>query len=430
MEMIVLRRVEGGADEVVGRVRVSRASDTDSRAIITRSTRGVQPQDRVRAVYELPSDTSGADTRAPRTDTKKKIASGTKLLLGLIALIGLATIFKGGGDKGEEVPNATAAAFASPAEFGSIFDQGGILIAWNTPKEVRTGEIIEYHVWRDNHGTYFGSTGGSNVAGPVLAPDQTSAAQISCPLGSFDHHAVDDIAYRVPIEWVAPSRDHTDLEDGSASSMPGITPGKLHNYWVSCVYLRKTFKSAEEEGEDTYWETSPVPAGRATYLQQRPVCRFPGDVSGTQYVDLGDVRFEWEGCRSANEYVIEVSTSPQFKRDETWCKKVYQSTAQDGMLIQKDFVNELSTGSELQNVQPGDSLFWRIGARNNQDNPGPYPAGPTPCLEGEKNTRYIYSDPNEQFMFMKLETPSEPPSDGGDDGGDDDDNPPGPPLES
>lgn len=411
MEMIVLRRGESGLDEVVGRIRITAVTNMDARARIVQSTRGVRPGDRVRAVYDAPKDTGGTGTEAPRTDIRKKTALGSKLLWGLVALIGLATMFKGGGDRPEEVPGAVAAAFVSPAEFGSAFDEGGILIAWNNPSNLRYSDIMEYHVWRDNHGTYFSEGQEATLAGPVLAPDQTTAAPISCALGSYDHHSVDDIATRSPISYRYPSEDHTSLETGEVDPMLGITPGKTHPYWVSCVYRRQPVAGGED-AEATYWETTPVYAGRATYVA-RPVSVSPGSTSGGDYVDLSDVTFEWEGSENANQYVLEVSTSPYFERDQTWVGQVYQATSQTGQSCTQAYEDVLSEASELADLAAGTTLYWRVGARNSQDTPGPYPAGPSPMLSGAKSTRYIYSDPSDLFMFSTVDVPEAPDEDDG-----------------
>ncbi|HUV03551.1 MAG TPA: hypothetical protein VMX94_00420 [Armatimonadota bacterium] len=409
IEMIVFRRGEGGADEVVGRVRVSRVTSVDATASVIRSSRGVKPEDRVRAVYELPRDMGAAGTEAARTDRTKRIEKGSKLLWTVLLAFGLFALLKPGKDTPEQLGGAVAAAFMSPAEFGSLRHEGGILIAWNNPEGVRYADIIQYHVWRDNHSTYFSGGAASNFAGPVLAPDQTTALPISCALGSFDHHSIDDATDRVPISYVFPSNDHTAATAATVTSMPGITPGKSHNYWVSCVYRRQPAKSEEEGGRVTYWETTPVYAGRATYFLQRPRPLHPGDTSGAQYVSLDDVHFEWEGCRSGDVYVIEVSTSWEFKRDRTWVGKVYQPVSEDGTLCSRTFANVLNVSPELKDVQPGGMLYWRVGVRNSQDQPGPYPAGPSPGIEGEKNTRYIYSDPNEVLMFQMLGGVPPPP---------------------
>jgi len=406
MEMIVLRSGEGGVDEVVGRVRISRVAGTDSRALIIKSTRGIKPEDRVRAAYELPRDAEGAETKAPRTDRGKRVQKGSKLLWTFLVAFGLLALLKPGKDTSEQVGGAVAAAFANPAEFGSALDEGGIVIAWNNPPDVRFADILEYHVWRDNHPTYGGGGEGIQI-GPSLVPDQTTAPPISGALGSYDHHAVDDQTGR-ELDYIYPNQDHSKLTGGNVVMM-GITPGKSHNYWVSCVYSRQPAKSEEEGGAITYWETAPAYAGRATSFQQRPRPLHPGDTTGTQYVSLEDVTFEWEGCRSGDLYVIEISTTWEFRRDQTWVRKVYKPVSEDGTICSQRFVNELTVCSELRNVPAGTVLFWRVGTRNSQDTPGPYPAGPSSVLTGEKNTRYIYSDPNEVFMFQTLGGVPPPP---------------------
>lgn len=421
MELIALRRGEGGIEEVVARLRVTAVTDTDARAVVISATRGIQPQDRVRAVYDLPSDTQ--KDAAPRTDTQKRIKKGSKLLWGLGLLIGLGLLFKGGGDEPEQVPDAVVMAGKSP-EITSRVDDGGILVAWKTPKGIAHANIIEYHVWRDNIGS-IGSTGsGSGNIGPVRANDFYTALPYSGPAGYFDHSLIDDIT-TVQFDYQVPDADTHELAERTQDAAPPIIPSTLHHYWISCVYKRLPSKSEDEGGVITYWETTPAYAGCATYLQQRPELVYPGDITGTQMVDLSEVRFDWKGCRKADLYQIEVSTSPEFIRDQTWVKQVYQPVTQDGQFITRTFTNELNTCPELRNVQPGQMLYWRVGARNSQDRPGPVPAGPTPTLSGSKNTRYIYSDPHEVFMFMKLETPDLPPdTGGGDDGGDGDSPPP------
>jgi hypothetical protein len=393
MEMIVIRRGETGVDEVVGRIKVSRVSSTDAEAYVVHSVRGVKPEDRVRAVYELPKITEDSDIQAPRTDSKQRIAKGSKLLWTALAIAGLFALLKPGKDTPEEVPAGQVAAFAAPAEFGGGLDDMGVLIVWNNPRDVRFADIIEYHIWRDSATSY-----------PVLVREQNSAFPLSCALGSYDHHAVDDSMSR-SFTSRSPGGDHTSLASADVNAS-GVVPGRCHHYYISCVYRRQPVSA---EGDATYWETTPKYAGCATVFQQRPRTVSPGDVEGSQYEDLSDITFVWEGCRGADTYVIEVSTSPSFPRDETWVGKVTQPTSQDGVTITRTFRDVLSSCPELSNVQPGQKLYWRVGARNSRDNPGPYPAGPSPQVSGEKNTRYIYSDPNELLSFQVVGGVPEPP---------------------
>ncbi len=312
-----------------------------------------------------------------------------------------------------------AAAGARP-EVTTRWSEGGIVIAWNNPKGVRHADIIEYHVWMDNYGNAGTGNPGSQI-GPVLAPDQTSATPLSGALGSFDHHTIIDETGWEPHSYQYADTNH-ELQSVEIELLDGIKVGTTHNFWVSGLYRR----TSPADGTVTYWETSGVFGGRATYLL-RPVPVSPGGPSPTDFVDLENVTFEWEGSRGADLYRIEVSTSYNFERDNTWCSDVYRPTSVDGMLHTELFPNVLNNAPELANVTPGQTIYWRVGARNKADRPGPYPAGPSPSLNGPKNTRFIYSAPDSIFAFMIPEEVPGPPPNGDGDGGNGGDGPPPPP---
>ena len=439
MEMVVLRLGDTGLDEVVGRVRVTSVSDTDAKARVTDSSRGVKPQDRVKAVYELPKDDGGTQNVGSSADKKQSINRGSKIIIGAALLMGLWALMGKGGTKAETVPDAIAVAGASPS-VTDRFGDGGVLIAWNPPKPLRTQDILEYHVWRDNVGASIGGGGAGNV-GPAWAVSGNTGLSISGVLGSFDHSVLVDQAIWDPLAFSYPSVDHSSLESGSITPIEGLTLGKLHTYYVSCLYQRAKqitgsgssggtggTGGSTSGGDFTFWETTPVLAGRATYLS-RPMLTHPGGIAPGEFVDLSDVTFEWQGSRGANLYVIEVSPSPNFDRDITWCSQVIQATNLTGMPIIRNFKDVLSVSPELKGLAESTTLYWRVGARNTQDTPGPYPADPA-TTDGPKNTRFIYSDPNEMFQFSTLGgLPGLPPGDDGSGNGTDNgENPPGTPL--
>jgi hypothetical protein len=274
---------------------------------------------------------------------------------------------------------AAAGAMAGAApDVTTGFGEGGILVMWNSPAGISSADIIEYHVWRDNYGRYPPDPGSGLVAAPdAVAPPCSGAG------GNFDHHFVDGPAARESIQYRYADPDH-QLVSAAIASVPGITVGKQHQYWISCLYRRTN----PDDGAITYWETSPVSAGRATYLS-RPV---PVSPMNGEHTSLDEVTFEWEGSGGANVYVIEASTAPTFARDDTWVATLSAPTSSDGQAFSRTFMNTLSAAPELAGIDPDGTLYWRIGARNSSDQPGPYPAGPSPALEGDKMTRYIYSE--------------------------------------
>ncbi len=119
-------------------------------------------------------------------------------------------------------------------------------------------------------------------------------------------------------------------------------------------------------------------------------------------VDLSNVVFQWGGSGGADQYVVEVSTSPMFVRDQTWVGKVFNKgrTSTDGTLISERFTNVLNNAPELASLPVGTTLYWRVGARCSQDTPGPVPSGPSPQFSGEKATRFIYTGQDQLFTFQ------------------------------
>jgi hypothetical protein len=104
----------------------------------------------------------------------------------------------------------------------------------------------------------------------------------------------------------------------------------------------------------------------------------------------------------------------------------------DHQPLSKTFLNVLNLAPELSAVQPGDRIYWRVGARRKADRPGPYPAGMqysplSAASDGAKNTRFIYSAVVDMLSFLVPEgAPGPPPGDGS--GGDGGINPPGTPF--
>lgn len=375
LEMIVLRRGDTGQDEVVGRIKVSMVTDTDARASVTKSTRGVKPEDRVRAVYELPIDSSSKGTVAPRSGEKKRMAKASNTFWGILALLAISALFGGGGSKVEKV-DATAMARTD------VSGNNTNLVLWNNPKNVLFANIEEYHIWR-------GSPGGI----PVYVAEQGEGAEINT---GFDHSYDDGIASRTV---AYNSVDSGNTLVSNTATVQGITLGTTYPYYVSCLYKYQV-TDAQGAVTDFYRETKPVYAGKATALML-PRQVSPGSIEGGDYVELSDsVSFNWEGSRGANEYVIEVCPNLNFTRNETWVGHKTQVTPTEGMLLYATF--DLSAASELENVAEESTLYWRVGARNSGDTPGPYPgpAGPSTQASGAKSTRYIYSEHPYSFLTL------------------------------
>lgn len=434
MNMVVFRTGEDGADELVARVKILSVSDTDANATVVWSSRGVKPQDRARAIYDVPTYTTGSDTEGPRNDrSDKQIKSAKSWLMGALALGGLWWLFGRGGQKAETTPDVFAALVGTP-DMGMA--DTGIVIAWDTPSSLASGNILEYHVWRDVVGVYGNtSTSSSSSSSSTTTTTGTKATtgttttttgntglcqvvmnNVTVPwssiLGSFDHFAIDDTnpsagTYQCPVIDTASS--NPVLGTGTFA-LTGLDLGTTHTYYVSTVYQRSTSDNSGTAIQ-VYGETNGTGACVATLLS-RPIVVSPGNASGSTTVDLSKVAFQWQGVKGGNQYVIEVSPTPEFVRSQTWVSSIInQAVNITGTTVRwpSSGTSDISSATELKNLAEGQQLWWRVGARNSADRPGPVPAGPSAANGGAKSTRFIYTSSSMIYSFLNAGTPVTPP---------------------
>lgn len=263
--------------------------------------------------------------------------------------------------------------------------EGGILLVWNT-----TGfpsGTVQFHIWRDGATT------------PILGLSEASAVPISTPVGNFQRSVIDRCS---PRSFTYYYEAWNETLGTTAASAEGVVRGTTHTYWWS-----ELLEGITPTGPN-YMETGYYYMGRATYLTP-PIPVSPDDPAGTQPVDLSDVTFVWQGSKGANQYRIEVASTSSFEREDTWCADVDETTSMDGAPISQQFEDVLDQSPELSSLPPGTTLYWRIGARNTGDDPGPYPSGPSPLTSGVKHTRFLYSAGDTVLSFTIGGPPPPPP---------------------
>lgn len=418
MDLIVLRRGDTGIDEVVGKIRVTSVSDTDSRAKIVNAPRGVKPGDHVRAIFKLPEvSATGKIDVSKAADNEKRIKKSKSLLWGLVALVGVATFMKGGRGRTEKVPGGIAVAAIAP-DISAITQGPGVLILWDSPSSIGTSNILEYHIWRDEGGTVPGGSSGTGI-GPAWVTDEFSAPPRNTPLGNFDHETTLTEAAIDPLSHSYPNEDHTGVITVGIDGVESTQVGRSHPFWISALYRRADVST----GTFTFWETVPQSCGRATPLN-RPAQASPGGIVTSETVDLSDATFQWFGTVGADTYVIELCPFPDFRRSATFVKQFFQPTNLDstttpftrtiGFTPTSDpdglraFITDMQRIGKLTVADP--VVYWRVGAKASSDFPGPYPTGDANAqASGAKNTRYIYSDPNSVFSFNADDDVPPPP---------------------
>lgn len=371
MEMIVLR----GRD-VVGRIRVTRPSTSDAIAKVISSTLGIQPEDRARAVFKLPTvqfDRGKVKIAEPRAKPKSAGLSNLGKIAVIIGIVvGAARIAQGGSSGVDSVKAEPITDPTGPA----------VKISWKPSVFAQANQDrILYHIYRD-------------PADPTRPRVPVLTAR------SNETYVVDTQATRtVSYVDIAPGQevDTPDLTD--EEDMPGVTAGQSYRYAVTLIYRFVSPLSGQTGGgqgqqqqDVTYRESDKQWTGFATPLAQ-PVLLRPAN--GSQDINLRSVDFEFQAVPGAQAYRVEISTDPTFQNKALsfYTNEVMMPA---GATIT---IRNINLSTKFSGTQ---RLYWRAGARNINDQPGPAPW----TGDSKGQYRYIWSEP---FSFVPVEEPPPAP---------------------
>jgi hypothetical protein len=380
MRFIILR-----GDELVGRGR-ARAVDPDfSTVAITENFRGVKPEDRCRAVFQLPplpktvSDAGGtAHTVAflqapadqgqggdvvvpdatPKSRKKKPaMTQGARLLAGALIVAGLVGL---AGRRGGTI------AFRTDAQATSLGTDPAIRVSWSRPREISSEDVIQYQVVRTS------AVDGQCAVGVVFGDrrefiDGTSATAAVRNLGAI----------------VTSGSGGTTGGTGStgsgamgvaacADAVLPIVAGRTYTYSVQTVFLPAISSGSGSTGGtggtggttttgNDISSTSPS-SGPVTALAL-PTLVAPAD--GAAGVDLSAVNFQITSIDGATTYVVQVSTDPSFTSGTSDVARIANAGQLAGLTLSSGALNlQARFGGRSQ-------LFWRVGARNDRDKVAP-----------------------------------------------------------
>ena len=373
MEMIVVRR-----GEEVGRIRVTQVSDSDAVGEIIDFGRGIQSEDRARAIFRVPT----VEVKAGRvvTERPRQRGEGNKLLraLGPILIIGLIAFGVARGSSGGNTPVQTV--LAEPSADGNF--EPFVRVSWKTTLFAKSAsDTIQWQIYRSD---FIGTDGNGNLRPVGVVPGNQNFF--------IDTTVPRNVTYASLPREGAEDLEFESLEDDEAA--PGVAPGRSYTYQVALVYRERI----QAEGEELvlFKLSDRVRSGQATVLF--PV-QLLTPVQRSEDVDPKDVRFSWLAAEGANAYRIEVSTDPTFRnRDRTFVSPEILSTAAGGTPVSTERINlETALLNRLGLAGRRVTLYWRVGSRNLGDDPGPLP--------GPGGLRYVWSRP---FEFNTQELPPSP----------------------
>jgi len=412
MQMIVFREKQR-----VGKIQVTATLVSDSEAKILENNYGFQPEDKVRAIFPMPDFSAAGNVVRGQDHPKASMGSLGKVLVVLLA--GVVIWAAVGGGSNTSVTGVTAEADVqngAPA----------VRIMWRD--NLFAGNTLEYQVWRNPDAPY-------NMTGiPVASTTGNGRTyeDLPAPYSFWDGVR----SFMRPAGSTSTSSGTTNNGgQGNATSVtpsttqetPGFTPGQTYLYAINSV-LRRTFtpsaSSSSNSGstnngtssEDIYSEV--VNSGQVTPVRPAELGTTPQDLATN--VDLGQFNPTWLSTAGADVFVVEVSTDRSFtNRNLIYQTPIIYSTAPraDGVTQALQAAVNLQTNAVLLRdavftnfIQRGGAkptLFWRVGARNDSDRPGPVHWISRNHSDGDRTFRFVYSQIR---SFTPADLPPRPPA--------------------
>jgi len=354
MRMIVLRR-----KEIIGYIEVQSVSPSDSMAKVIKSMRGIQPEDKARAIFDMPTVTSPLKSEplpsgAPKSSGGKNGAFSTiaKALVGAGIIFGLISLFKSGRGS-EDAPNI------------GVASNSATVITWDPTKYGHGKNVLEYQILRDEFG---------DSARPVMV--------IRDP-GQIDYGKADVYPLYGPGQGTAVSYYRLDSNPSTSAptettwTVPAEPYGVTHTYQVRVLYRLSRSTSTGTDGgtstASTYYYT-PV-SNRITATAIEPVKNV--DVVSPAYnpsasapeILISDllqknINFEWNRKDGADLYYMKVEPV-QPGTGPTWQSQPFYET---GPIVSLPDGERIQLANALSNSRyAGVTMKWRVYCRHSGD---------------------------------------------------------------
>jgi len=411
MQMLVTRERQR-----VGKIQVTNVFATDAEAKVIENTLGVRPEDKVRAVFPMPSFPKLAGVKGVKTGPsapKGSIGSLGKILVVLAAGVVIAAAVMGG--KNTSVTGVTAES-----------DVEGVTptvrITWRDNFWGAT--TLEHQIWRVPDAPY-------NFQGDPIASKQFEASYVDRP-APYSYWDGARSYLRAPLPGTGGTGgtsggSEAEVVTPDVGAVPGFTTGQTYRYSITAVIRRPLAVSNSGGGtggggnnqvgtEDV--GTEPVTSAAVTPVSQSQLVS-PENMFTN--VDLTRYNPTWLSTAGADVFVVEVSPDRTFKNRSlilqlptvystaplsTGVTQVLGSaidlTTNPVLLRDTTFANYVNRVANA----PKPTLYWRVGARNDADRPGPVHWISRSHGDGDRTFRYVYS---EVRSFTPADMPPPPP---------------------
>jgi hypothetical protein len=397
--------------EQVAVARVTNEVDPDQATVkITRSWKGIQPGDKVRAVFVPPTVkgiSNSPDVDASPSVTKPRARGNNSGFVSLLLVVALGAILLGGGNASSQ--SASSEVITEATMYPDPSGVPAVKVSWS-PNLFSKGNTQRYawQIWRNDvidspvlvvpggqTSAYDTTTGRTNLAwfdfggvvggatcdNPGSPPGNTAAAVAGVTPGRAYVYQV-SLVYRV---------NSLDLPDASTGGSGGNTGGTLGgstgtnttggnttgtnttgtNTTGTNTTGTNTTGTNGGGGQDCFFSSGRDTArGLATPLA-RPQLQAPAEGAAVPPPSPGDpvndnLTFTFQSAVTTDpitvEYIVEVSTSPSFTKSTTRVagRKTTPSPGTISITADNNFL-----------TAQGTIIWWRVGARNIADRPGP-----------------------------------------------------------
>ncbi len=346
MRMIVLRN-----REIIGYLEVTGTSPDDAYAAVLKSMRGIQPEDKARAIYDMPTVSSALKSEPLPSGAPKKshASSGAaskigKFFIGLVVVAGLASLFQGG------------SGVADPPSLG--IGNKNLEFTWD-PKLYNHGQnVFELQVVRD---AVDALDGHAEVVAAINDPSLWNNGRINIS-ALYGTAAGTAVTYsRLPLGATSPT--------SVTETIPAEPYGITHTYNLR-VLLRSRLGETSEGSSGTTYKYQMTKLGNeimATavepFSRDKAVEPIDGDPLYVSQLLNNEANLSWLPLEGASEYKVVVEpiapgTAPRWESSIMHAGSGSEVSLNDG--------DRMSLANRLNNF-PDVQMRWCVYARNSAD---------------------------------------------------------------
>lgn len=253
-----------------------------------------------------------------------------------------------------------------------------IQVRWRPDLFFRGNQTVQWLIFRDDVGTVT----------PIGAADGKADTFVDTTADrKFDYYSNNEKIENLVVEGLKTS----------TTEQKGLTPGRPHTYYVASIYKVSrtdlppggTVRAGNENSTEAYFRSMHQAATGLATVFDGPILVSP--LPKAKLTAFGD--FEFTSVAKAlfpirMGYVLQLCAKPDFTgKVYTSPEKVVIGTKNHSIPFSARFPGDtfkLYLSDALGQKQNGSAVYWRIGARNVDDNPGPAPDPST-------GLRYVFS---------------------------------------